>query len=65
MDVLFQRDTDGDGVTDDFDQCPNTPQGSSVDAYGCFTLLFDYNNFQVFQIQLYVTDQMTDQLTSR
>lgn len=46
--AIFQRDTDGDGVTDDFDQCPNTPQGSSVDAYGCFTLLFDYNNFQVF-----------------
>ena len=32
-DVL--EDTDGDGVTDDIDQCPNTPSGETVDAYGC------------------------------
>ena len=30
-----QKDTDGDGVTDDIDQCPNTPSGETVDAYGC------------------------------
>ncbi len=28
-------DTDGDGVNDDLDQCPNTPLGASVDANGC------------------------------
>ena len=28
-------DTDGDGVTDDIDQCPNTPAGVVVDAKGC------------------------------
>jgi OOP family OmpA-OmpF porin len=28
-------DSDGDGVTDDLDQCPNTPQGVSVDEVGC------------------------------
>ncbi len=28
-------DTDGDGVNDDIDQCPNTPLGASVDARGC------------------------------
>lgn len=28
-------DTDGDGVTDDLDQCPNTPAGARVDAQGC------------------------------
>jgi OOP family OmpA-OmpF porin len=28
-------DTDGDGVTDDLDQCPNTPAGVVVDAKGC------------------------------
>lgn len=28
-------DSDGDGVTDDLDQCPDTPQGASVDAKGC------------------------------
>ncbi|MCB1686832.1 MAG: OmpA family protein, partial [Pseudomonadales bacterium] len=28
-------DSDGDGVTDDRDGCPNTPAGVSVDARGC------------------------------
>jgi OOP family OmpA-OmpF porin len=28
-------DTDGDGVTDDLDKCPNTPRGREVDAVGC------------------------------
>ena len=28
-------DSDGDGVTDDLDQCPNTPQGVVVDEVGC------------------------------
>ncbi len=28
-------DSDGDGVTDDLDQCPNTPQGAPVDTKGC------------------------------
>ena len=28
-------DSDGDGVTDDNDQCPDTPQGVKVDAKGC------------------------------
>ena len=29
------KDTDGDGVTDDKDQCPGTPAGVKVDANGC------------------------------
>jgi OOP family OmpA-OmpF porin len=28
-------DSDGDGVEDDRDQCPNTPHGVKVDARGC------------------------------
>lgn len=28
-------DTDGDGVYDDRDQCPNTPLGTAVDSFGC------------------------------
>ena len=28
-------DADGDGVTDDKDQCPDTPAGSTVDENGC------------------------------
>jgi OOP family OmpA-OmpF porin len=29
------RDTDGDGVIDDMDQCPGTVRGAAVDAKGC------------------------------
>lgn len=28
-------DSDGDGVTDDVDRCPNTPAGAAVDVNGC------------------------------
>ncbi len=28
-------DSDGDGVSDSLDRCPNTPPGAAVDAYGC------------------------------
>jgi OmpA-OmpF porin, OOP family len=28
-------DSDGDGVTDDMDQCPGTPAGTRVDSKGC------------------------------
>lgn len=28
-------DTDGDGVEDSSDRCPNTPRGAKVDMYGC------------------------------
>jgi OOP family OmpA-OmpF porin len=28
-------DSDGDGVADSLDRCPNTPSGVQVDAYGC------------------------------
>jgi len=29
------RDSDGDGVKDKYDQCPDTPAGAIVDQYGC------------------------------
>jgi len=36
------RDSDGDGVTDDQDECANTPKGVEIDAKGCAKpLVFD------------------------
>jgi len=29
------NDSDGDGVTDDLDKCPDTPKGAAVDTDGC------------------------------
>ncbi|MDG1065769.1 MAG: hypothetical protein P8O91_06110 [Luminiphilus sp.] len=34
-DTPSPTDTDGDGVTDDADLCPDTPSGESVDSDGC------------------------------
>lgn len=33
--VAAPADSDGDGVVDSADQCPNTPKGNSVNAQGC------------------------------
>jgi len=33
--VVEDKDSDGDGVLDKYDQCPNTPAGDKVDAKGC------------------------------
>lgn len=30
-----ERDSDGDGISDSRDQCPNTPAGTAVNAVGC------------------------------
>ncbi|MBU0973376.1 MAG: OmpA family protein [Proteobacteria bacterium] len=41
-----RKDSDGDGVYDDEDQCPGTPAGAKVNAVGCWTLshvLFDFD----------------------
>jgi len=31
----LKKDTDGDGVADQFDKCPGTPAGTKVDGSGC------------------------------
>ena len=33
--LITENDSDGDGVPDDQDKCPNTPLGVKVDANGC------------------------------
>jgi OOP family OmpA-OmpF porin len=44
-------DSDGDGVPDDRDECPNTPKGANVDERGCWTfeavLLFDFDSAKI------------------
>jgi len=46
------KDADGDGISDCFDRCPNTPGGVSVDSHGCpFDTdgdgVFDYKDKQL------------------
>ena len=44
-------DSDGDGVPDDRDECPNTPKGANVDERGCWTfeavLLFNFDSSKI------------------
>lgn len=45
-----RKDSDGDGVYDDQDQCPGTPVGAKVNAVGCWTLdsvLFDFDKAEI------------------
>jgi OOP family OmpA-OmpF porin len=35
---VTELDSDGDGVPDSRDKCPNTPKGAKVDANGCWVL---------------------------
>jgi len=41
---LSLMDTDNDGVTDDIDTCPNTPNGDTVDSNGCSSSQLDTDN---------------------
>ncbi|WP_421824260.1 C10 family peptidase [Flagellimonas oceanensis] len=41
------EDKDGDGVPDDLDQCPDTPEGSTVDINGCDIFHLPSNNFTI------------------
>lgn len=46
------KDTDGDGVIDELDQCPDTMKGAKVDSVGCMTLInlninFDTNKSDI------------------
>jgi OOP family OmpA-OmpF porin len=49
-------DSDGDGVDDEHDQCPNTPKGLKVDAHGCViehqTIRLQGVNFEFNQARL-------------
>lgn len=40
-------DDDNDGVLDEFDECPETPLGDSVNEKGCSLFILPANNFKV------------------
>ncbi len=48
--IVYRKDSDGDGVYDDGDQCPGTPAGANVNAVGCWiidSVLFDYDKAEI------------------
>jgi len=44
-------DSDGDGITDDLDKCPNTPKGATVNKNGCWVyaavVTFDTDKYEI------------------
>lgn len=53
-------DSDGDGVTDDKDLCPNTPKGAQVDAFGCVKVISLKVNFGFDNAE--ITPEFDDQI---
>lgn len=49
--VAVIADSDGDGVADNLDRCPNTPKGATVNAQGCWAyqgeVLFDFDKAEL------------------
>jgi OOP family OmpA-OmpF porin len=49
--VAVIADSDGDGVADNLDRCPNTPKGATVNQYGCWAyqgdILFDFDKYDI------------------
>jgi OOP family OmpA-OmpF porin len=49
--VAVIGDSDGDGILDNLDKCPNTPKGATVNQYGCWAyqgdILFDFDKYDI------------------
>lgn len=49
--VAAIADSDGDGILDNLDRCPNTPKGATVNAQGCWAyqgeVLFDFDKAEL------------------
>lgn len=47
---IQDTDSDGDGVYDKYDECPDTPKGAIVDSRGCWVvkgITFDYKKWDI------------------
>ena len=53
-------DSDGDGVPDDIDQCPDTPPGVRVNAVGCWVLADDNVLFEVDRTEIRDTTMLDE-----
>ncbi len=66
--VLFDKcvkDTDGDGVCEEADACPNTPRGAKIDEHGCWSMiLFDYNKAIIKKSAQPALDEVANVLTA-
>ena len=51
-------DSDGDGVSDLFDNCPNTPPSSQIDTNGCVVTMRKKTPLQKFQIHSFLEQMM-------
>ena len=51
----FLTDADGDGVSDYFDKCANTPSGTKVDGSGCNLPSFTVN--KPADVKVYITEE--------
>jgi OOP family OmpA-OmpF porin len=51
----FLSDADGDGVSDYFDKCANTPTGAKVDGSGCNLPSFTVN--KPADVKIYITEE--------
>ncbi len=48
--IVVIRDSDGDGVFDNLDKRPGTPNGANVNQFGCWVLenvLFDFKKYDI------------------
>lgn len=48
--AIMKKDSDGDGVYDDDDECPDTPKGAIVDSRGCWVVkdvTFEYKKWDI------------------
>lgn len=66
-------DSDGDGIPDECDRCPNTPAGDRVDSFGCsifeeervvleIDILFDFDQHNVKSMYYDQVEQLADYL---